>query len=66
LAGPVLLKIACVLTHRMLGLVVLLCRGDHAKDAELVVLRHENAILRRHAGRVRITGWHPGRDATGV
>jgi transposase len=37
----------------MLGLVVLLCRGDQAKDAELLVLRHENAVLRRQAGQVR-------------
>ena len=53
LAGRVLLKIAYVLTCRMLGLVVLLCRGDQAKDAELLVLRHENAVLRRHAGRMQ-------------
>jgi len=53
LAGRVLLKIAYVLTCRMLGLVVLLCRGDQTKDAELLVLRHENAVLRRQVGRVR-------------
>jgi len=53
LAGRVLLKIAYVLTCRMLGLVVLLFRGDRAKDVELLVLRQENAVLRRSAGQVR-------------
>jgi putative transposase len=53
LAGRVPLKIVYVLTCRILGLVVLMFRGDQAKDAELLVLRHENAVLRRQAGRVR-------------
>ena len=48
-----LLKIVYLLTCRILGLAVLVFRGDRAKDAELLVLRHENAVLRRHAGRVR-------------
>jgi hypothetical protein len=48
-----LLKIVHMLTRRVLGLAVLLCRGDRAKDAEVLVLRHQNAVLRRHAGRVR-------------
>jgi transposase len=49
----VLLKIAYLLTCRVLGLAVLVFRSDLAKDAELLVLRHENAVLRRHAGRIR-------------
>ena len=48
-----LLKIVYLLTCRVLGLAVLVFGGDLAKDAELLVLRHENAVLRRHAGRVR-------------
>jgi hypothetical protein len=46
LAGRLLLKIAYVLTRRMLGLVALLCRGDEAKDAELLVVRHEALLFR--------------------
>jgi len=49
----VLLKIVYLLTCRILGLAVLVFRSDLAKDAELLVLRHQNAVLRRHAGRVR-------------
>ena len=48
-----LLKIVYLLVRRLLGLAVLVFRKDLANDAELVVLRHENAVLRRHAGRIR-------------
>jgi putative transposase len=53
LAGWVLLKIVYLLTCRVLGVAVLVFRGDRAKAAELLVLRYENAVLRRHYGRVR-------------
>ena len=52
-----LLKIVYLLTCRVLGLAVLVCRGDRAKDAGLLVLRHENTVLRGHAGRIR---YEPG------
>ena len=48
-----LLKIVYLLTRRVLSMAALVFRGDLAKDAELLVLRHENAVLRRHVGRVR-------------
>ena len=48
-----LLKIVYSLMCRVLGLAVLVFRGGLEKGAELLVLRHENAVLRRHAGRVR-------------
>jgi putative transposase len=48
-----LLKIAYMLTRRVLGLAVLVFRGNQAKDAELLVLRHENAVLRRHTSWIR-------------
>jgi putative transposase len=53
LAGRVLLKIVYLLVRRVLGLAVLVFLTDLAKDAELLVLRHENAVLRRQVGRVR-------------
>jgi putative transposase len=49
----VLLKIVYLLVRRILGLAVLVFRGEGAKEAELLVLRHENAVLRRHAARLR-------------
>jgi putative transposase len=40
-------------TRRVLGSVAVLFRRDVSKDAELLALRHENAVLRREIVRVR-------------
>ena len=48
MAGRVLLKIVYLLVRRLLGLAVLVLRKDLAKDAELLVVRHE-ALVRREA-----------------
>jgi putative transposase len=53
LAGQVLLKIVCLLMRSLSSLAALTVRGDEEKNAELLVLRHENAVLRRNAGRIR-------------
>ena len=47
------MKIVCLFMRWLFGQAVLVARSDRAKDAELLVLRHENAVLRRNAGRVR-------------
>jgi putative transposase len=53
----VLPKVVCLLMRWTFSLAVLMLRGDQANNAELLVLRHENAVLRRNACRVR---YEPG------
>ena len=46
-----LLSILYQLVRSLLGLTAVLVRRDLGKDAELLVLRHENAVLRRQIAR---------------
>jgi putative transposase len=50
----VLLSLVYRLVRCLFGLLGVLVRSDLSKDAELLVLRHENQVLRRQlAGRLR-------------
>jgi putative transposase len=49
----VVISVLYLLVRCLLGCLTVLSRGQASKDAELLVLRHENAVLRRQAGRVR-------------
>ena len=52
-SSRVIFTLVYLIVRSLLGLLVVLFRRDLSKDAELLVLRHENAGLRRHVGRVR-------------
>ncbi len=52
-----IISVVYLLVRCLLGCLTVLSRGQASKDAELLVLRHENAVLRRQVGRVR---YEPG------
>jgi len=53
----VIFSVVYLLVRCLLGCLMVLARREVSKDAELLVLRHENAVLRRQIGRVR---YQPG------
>ena len=55
-----ILSVVYLLVRCLLGCLMVLTRYQVSKDAEVLVLRHENAVLRRQVGRVR---YEPGRPA---
>jgi putative transposase len=48
-----------LLTCRLLGCLVVPARYEVSKVAELLVVRHENAVLHRQIGRVRYRQGEP-------
>jgi hypothetical protein len=50
----VLSKLAYLTLCRSIQLLVLLARGDAANDLEILVLRHQLAVLRRQSPRPRL------------
>ena len=56
----VLLSLAYRLLRYLFGLLAVLARSDLSRDAELLVLRHENQVLRRQL-RARLRWDHADR-----
>ena len=48
-----LFSVAYLVVRRLLSCLIVLARCEVSKDAELLVLRHENAVLRREVGQIR-------------
>jgi putative transposase len=53
----VIISVVYLVVRCLLGCLMVLTRCQVSKDAELLVVRHENAVLRRQVGRVR---YEPG------
>src|SRR5690242_14549498 len=55
LSEPVTLRFAYLAVLRIFGWLALLVQSDHAKDAEILILRHQVAVLQRQARTPRLS-----------
>jgi putative transposase len=51
--AELIFSVVYLLVRCLLGCLIVLARREVSKDAELLVPRHENAVLRRQISRVR-------------
>jgi putative transposase len=50
----VLFRLLCLLMARLFSWLALLARSDTSKEMEILVLRHEVAVLRRQVARPKL------------
>ena len=55
LSVPVSLRFACLAVLRVFGWLALPARSNRAKDAEILILRHQVAVLRRQVRAPRLS-----------